>query len=152
MMADCENNNPSLCPVRYALDIIGGKWKLPIMCLLLNHPSLRYNTIKRKIDGITNMMLTKSLKELEAAGIVHREQYNEIPPRVEYTLTKNGQDLLPARELLSKWGISQMNQKGAGQAGCEKCKSDSTKQRDYTAKHEKLLVGVTPDEVMEKEL
>ncbi len=82
-----------LCPIRYAIDIVGGKWKLPIICMLASGLPTRYSSIKRKLTGVTNMMLSQSLKELEASGIVHREQYNEVPPRVEYTLTDKGKAL-----------------------------------------------------------
>lgn len=69
-----------LCPIRYLLNIFGGKWKLPIICILSGGTALRYSSIKRKLGDITNVMLSQSLKELEASGLVHREQYNEVPP------------------------------------------------------------------------
>ncbi|MCA5964670.1 helix-turn-helix transcriptional regulator [Blautia sp. RD014234] len=100
-----EENN-TVCPLKYALNMVGGKWKLPIICILAREESVRYNSLKRKLVGITNMMLSQSLKELEENGIVHREQYNEIPPRVEYSLTKEGRSILEPLESLSKWGNS----------------------------------------------
>jgi DNA-binding HxlR family transcriptional regulator len=92
------------CHLTYALTIIGGKWRLPIIWALYNKKTLRYNELKREIDGITNMMLTQSLKELEACHVVSRTQYMEIPPRVEYSLTENGEKLMPALLALAKWG------------------------------------------------
>jgi len=77
---------------------------LPIIWTLSKNLSLRYNELKRSIAGITNMMLTQSLKELEASGIVQRQQYMEIPPRVEYSLTDNGQELVLALRALADWG------------------------------------------------
>lgn len=71
----------------------------------------RYNELKRRIPGITNMMLTKSLRELEEAGLVHREQYDTVPPRVEYSLTQDGRDLLPTLNELYKWGAAHMGSK-----------------------------------------
>ena len=65
---------------------------------------MRYNELKRNIEGITNMMLTQSLKDLEAYGIISREQFLEMPPRVEYTLTENGRDLIPSLKALAAWG------------------------------------------------
>lgn len=65
---------------------------------------MRYNELKRSIQGITNMMLTQSLKELELDGIVNRKQFMEIPPRVEYSLTDNGEKLIPALKTLADWG------------------------------------------------
>lgn len=92
------------CPLTYALELIGGKWRLPIIWALSQHGVLRYNELRRNITGITNMMLTLSLKELEAYAIVRRVQYNEIPPRVEYSLTAHGEALIPALLSLARWG------------------------------------------------
>lgn len=92
------------CPLTVALQIIGGKWRLPIIWVLYQNKTMRYNALKRDIDGITNMMLTQSLKELEAYGIIHREQYMEIPPRVEYSLAEKGQKLILALKALADWG------------------------------------------------
>lgn len=72
------------CPLTFALNVIGGKWRLPIIWLLSKEGAVRYNELKRRIDNITNMMLTQSLKELESSGIVERQQFMEIPPQVEY--------------------------------------------------------------------
>jgi len=96
------------CPIIYALDIIGQKWKIPIMWHLLEQESIRYNELKRSVTGITNMMLTKSLKELEAHQLVNRVQYDTIPPKVEYSLTERGKALLPALNELSMWGEEQI--------------------------------------------
>lgn len=65
---------------------------------------MRYNQLKKEIQGITNMMLTQSLKELESYGIVYRKQFMEIPPRVEYSLTDIGENLIPALKALADWG------------------------------------------------
>jgi len=67
------------------------------------------NELKRKIDGITNMMLSQVLKEMEGYGLVSRKQYMEIPPRVEYSLTQEGKDLIPALISLAKWGKMMKN-------------------------------------------
>ena len=95
------------CPVLYALNIIGGKWRLPILWRLRDE-GLRYNQLKRKLDGITNIMLTRSLQDLEEYGLVKRIQYSEIPPHVEYFLTENAKKLLPALMLISEWGKEQI--------------------------------------------
>ena len=92
------------CPLTFALNFIGGKWRLPIIWALSKNGTMRYNELKRSIDGITNMMLTQSLKELELNGIINRQQYMEIPPRVEYSLTDNGKELIPALKALASWG------------------------------------------------
>lgn len=92
------------CPLTYALNLIGGKWRLPIIWALSKNGTMRYNELKRSIDEITNMMLTQSLKELEEDGIICRKQFNEVPPRVEYSLTENGKSLIPALKALADWG------------------------------------------------
>lgn len=88
------------------LNLISGKWKLPILSVLVSG-DLRYNVLKRKICGITNIMLTRSLKELEAHGIVSRIQYSEIPPHVEYGLTAQGQKMIPALNAMKMWAEMQ---------------------------------------------
>ncbi|QJT09496.1 winged helix-turn-helix transcriptional regulator [Oceanidesulfovibrio marinus] len=97
-----------ICPIIYALDIIGGKWKLPILWHLADQEAVRYNELKRGVTGITNMMLTKCLRELEENGLVVRVQYPEVPPRVEYSLTERGRELLPALNKLNVWGKEQI--------------------------------------------
>ncbi|MEA4848769.1 MAG: helix-turn-helix domain-containing protein [Clostridiaceae bacterium] len=92
------------CPLTFALNLIGGKWRLPIIWALNKNETMRYNELKRNIYGITNMMLTQSLKELELDGIISRKQFLEVPPRVEYSLTENGKDLIPALKALADWG------------------------------------------------
>lgn len=111
-----------LCPIRYAIDVVGGKWKLPIICMLAGGLPTRYSSIKRKLTGITNMMLAQSLKELEAAGMVHREQYNEIPPRVEYTLTDKGKSIIPPLLKLAEWGADMQENKTCA-TFCNTCQS-----------------------------
>lgn len=92
------------CPLTHALNLIGGKWRLPIIWALNKNKALRYNALKRNISGITNMMLTQSLRELELNGIITRTQYMEIPPRVEYALSEQGEALIPALKALADWG------------------------------------------------
>ena len=112
-----------LCPIRYAIDVVGGKWKMPIICMLASGRPTRYSSIKRKLVGVTNMMLSQSLKELEAAGIAHREQYNEVPPRVEYTLTDKGKSIIPPLMKLAEWGVGHMQEDRTCAALCDTCQS-----------------------------
>lgn len=98
------------CPVLYALNIIGGKWRLPILWHLRDS-SLRYNQLKRELNGITNIMLTRSLQDLEGYGLVKRIQHSEIPPHVEYFLTENAKKLIPVIETIHEWGIEQLQLK-----------------------------------------
>lgn len=97
-----------ICPIVYALSIIGQKWKIPILWHLADEGTLRYNELKRGVHGITNIMLTKSLQELEAHHLIHREQYDTIPPRVEYSLTERGKTLIPLLREFDKWGQGQL--------------------------------------------
>jgi len=94
------------CPLGSALDKIGGKWKLRILCALLQDGTTRYNALKRKIDGITNTMLASSLKELEQDGLLLRRQYAEVPVRVEYTASEAGRQLVPILEQLARWELT----------------------------------------------
>lgn len=104
VIADLE---AELCPIRYTMMVAGGKWKLPIICLLADGKPRRNGEIKRHLGSITSMTLSQTLKELEGYGMVTRQQYNEVPPRVEYTITKKGSSLLPALEMLAAWGRQQ---------------------------------------------
>ena len=91
------------CPLGKALSVIGGKWKVRLICTLYVDGTQRFNDLLRKTSGITNSMLTSSLRELEADGIVLRTQYVEIPPRVEYSLTDHGRELWPILHRLAHW-------------------------------------------------
>lgn len=96
------------CPLIYALNIVGAKWKLPIMWYVLKSEPIRYNELKRQVKGITNTMLTKSLRELEEHGLIIRNEYDTNPPKVEYSLSEQGKALLPTFDALSVWGEAQM--------------------------------------------
>ena len=91
------------CPVEATLELIGGKWKGIVLFYLLDG-RLRFSELKRKIGCVTQRMLTKQLRELEADGLVNRIVYAEVPPRVEYELTKEGRSLKPIIAALKKWG------------------------------------------------
>ena len=93
----------SECPVEAALDMIGGKWKSMIIALLMENP-LRFNELQRALRTVTHRVLTAQLKDLEACGIVRREAFPEVPPRVEYSLTDLGQTLRPLITELHNWG------------------------------------------------
>lgn len=103
----------SECPITYVMGILGGKWKMSIWCALRKDGPTRYNDLKRKISGVTNTMLSASLKEMEEAGLVVRKQYNEMPVRVEYSLTEASEALQPAISILADWGRSRLEASGA---------------------------------------
>ena len=93
------------CPVEATLELIGGKWKWIILFHLLDG-KLRFSELKRQIPCVTQRMLTKQLRELEADRLVTRTVHAEVPPRVEYELTKEGKSLKPILHSLKKWGTS----------------------------------------------
>lgn len=92
------------CPVKYALNLLNGKWKLRILWELNQQETIRFNELQRRLSGISSVMLSKSLEELEKNQIVNRQQYNEIPPKVEYSLTSLGKAIDPALQALGNWG------------------------------------------------
>jgi Predicted transcriptional regulators len=91
------------CPLEYGLSIFSGKWKSRILYLLAVHGKVRYSAIRRDIGNITDAVLASTLKEMIADGIIYREQYNEIPPRVEYSLTEKGRSALPMLFGICQW-------------------------------------------------
>ena len=92
------------CPVETTLEMIGGKWKLAILCSLGVDGKARYNDLKRKIAGISNTMLAKSLHELEDCGLGSGTEYMEVPIRVEYEITEKAKELGPILAQLAQWG------------------------------------------------
>lgn len=97
------------CPVRRTLELLSGKWRTHIIYELCKKPSCRFGDLKKSIPRITNTMLTSTLRDLENFGIVNREQFNEIPPHVEYSLTDKGKELLPVFLEIAKWGEKNLN-------------------------------------------
>ena len=93
------------CPVTPLLKMLQGRWKFQIIYELCIQSPLRFGELKKALGGITNTMLASSLRELEQDGLVLREQFNEIPPHVEYFLSKKGEDLLPVFYEMTKWGL-----------------------------------------------
>lgn len=93
------------CPVAPVLLMLQGKWKNRILYSLCIHDTVRFGELKRELSGITNTMLTSTLRELETDGLIRREQFNTIPPRVEYSFTEKGKDLLPIFYAMTLWGF-----------------------------------------------
>lgn len=91
------------CSIKDVLNIIGGKWAMPII-YILSKGKLRFKEIERNVEGINTRMLVKELKNLEANGIITREVFATVPPTVEYTLTLKGEKLLPSIKSLHNWG------------------------------------------------
>lgn len=99
----CECMSGIGCPVADAIALIGGKWKLRILCSLNAGGTLRFNDIKDRIKDITPAMLSSSLKELERDGLVTRKQCDCMPVRVEYSITDRAKELWPALHRLAHW-------------------------------------------------
>jgi DNA-binding HxlR family transcriptional regulator len=106
-----ETNDPSHdfhCPIEATLSVLGGKWT-PLVLWHLRDETLRFGELRRKIPNITKKMLSQRLQELEEEGVVHREAYAEVPPRVEYSLTEFGQTLRPVLESMCEWGTTYLD-------------------------------------------
>ena len=88
----------------YTMTLIQGKYKMFILYALMGFGVVRFNELKRYIKTISYKTLSATLKELEADGLVHREEYPQIPPRVEYSLTERGRSLIPILDRMCEWG------------------------------------------------
>lgn len=98
-----KTGNPYGCPLTAAVDKIGGRWK-PIILFYLSNGSRRFGQLAVTVPMISKKVLTQQLKQLEADGLITRKQFNEIPPRVEYTLTAFGNSVLPILNSICEWG------------------------------------------------
>lgn len=97
-----------VCPIEFTMKAIGGKWKLLILYYLMTDRIKRYGELKKSITDITHKMLSQQLKELETDGLIHREEYHQIPRKVEYTLSEKGVTLLPILGAMQQWGRENM--------------------------------------------
>jgi DNA-binding HxlR family transcriptional regulator len=101
----------SSCPAETTLKAISGRWKILILRELFQEIK-RFGELQRALEGITQKMLTEQLRELEADGIIHREVYPQIPPKVEYSLTELGKSLQPILETMHEWGVNKEKDEG----------------------------------------
>lgn len=99
------------CPVATTVQMIGSKWKLLIMRNLMQRP-WRFNELKKNLDGISQKVLTDSLRSMEADGIITRTVYPEVPPRVEYALSELGESMRPIIKAMEKWGLDYKKNNG----------------------------------------
>ncbi len=102
------------CPTEYGVNIFGGKWKPRILCLLSIKGVLRYKEIKDFTPGITDNVLANTMKDLINAQLVERKQYNEVPLRVEYSLTETGRSLIPVLHSICHWRVAAYGEEVAG--------------------------------------
>ena len=112
-----------LCPIKYLTKVLGGRWKLPILCILETGGTVRFGQIKKKLGSVSNIMLSQSLRELEKDGIITRHQYNEVPPHVDYTMTEKGKKVIPALSMLGDWAKECMKEENLC-TECEECLSE----------------------------
>ena len=96
------------CPVRNVLSRVGDKWSMLVLFILEGQPSIRFKELQRSIPDISQKILTATLKMLEADGLINREVFPEVPPRVEYSLTEKGKSLLPLIDALLSWATDNM--------------------------------------------
>ena len=92
-----------MCPIEQGLTVFGGKWKSRVICVLSSKEMMRYTELKKELSNITDAVLASTLKELVVDGIVKREQYNEVPLRVEYGLAQKGLSILPILQSICQW-------------------------------------------------
>lgn len=110
------------CPLEYGLDIFGGKWNSRIICVLAAKKVLRYSELRREMGNITDAVLASALKGLMANGIVARRSFDEIPPRVEYSLSEKGESVVPILQSICQWS-GMFYKEGAENTRihCQKC-------------------------------
>lgn len=96
-------------PVELALEVIAGRWKMPILWRLKDR-KWRYSELKKSIGKVTHKMLSEQLKEMERDGLIKRKSFPVVPPRVEYSLTKKGKSVIPIINKLREWGIKFRNE------------------------------------------
>lgn len=110
------------CPLEYGLDIFGGKWKSRIICVLAEKEILRYRQLRKEMTNITDAVLASTLKDLIADKIVVRKSYDEIPPRVEYSLSEKGKSVIPILQSICKWsGAYHKEENERTMTQCQKC-------------------------------
>jgi DNA-binding HxlR family transcriptional regulator len=95
---------PYICGIDAAMDVVSGKWKSLILWELQHHGVRRFGELRRGLPGVSEKMLVQHLREMEEDGLVHREIYREVPPRVEYSLTDDGRSLNEALRAVGEWG------------------------------------------------
>ena len=97
------------CPIERVINVFGGKWKPAILYHLEQNGTLRFSELRKLIPQVTQRMLTQQLRDLERDGLVTREHFPEIPPRVEYTSTPIALSLTPVAQAIEKWGAKNMD-------------------------------------------
>jgi DNA-binding HxlR family transcriptional regulator len=112
-MATTARRGPYFCGIDAAMDVVSGKWKSLILWELHQHGARRFAELRRGLPGVSEKMLIQQLREMEQDGLLHREVYREVPPKVEYSLTEEGVSLNAALEGLGQWGTERIRRIGA---------------------------------------
>lgn len=102
----CQKN----CPIESVVKLVGGKWKLQILCSLYNDGPLRFNALKNRLAGVSNAALVNALKQLEEDGLIGRIQFNEIPPHVEYNIEPCCESLVQIAGQLAAWNANRIQE------------------------------------------
>ena len=110
------------CPLEYGLEIFGGKWNSRIICVLAAKETLRYSELRKEMGNITDAVLATTLKGLMENQMIRRQSYDEIPPRVEYSLTEKGASVVPILQSICQWaGIFYHEDSERTMIQCERC-------------------------------
>ena len=110
------------CPLEYGMELFGGKWNSRIICVLTSQGTLRYSSLRREMGNITDAVLASALKGLISNVLVERRSYDEIPPRVEYSLTERGRSVVPILQSICRWaGAFYKDDGGEPMIQCRKC-------------------------------
>lgn len=110
------------CPLEYGLEVFGGKWNSRVICVLADMGTLRYSEIRKEMGNITDAVLTTTLKNLINNKMVERKSYDQIPPRVEYSLTEKGKSVVPILQSICRWsGIFYKAPEDKNMSHCKHC-------------------------------
>jgi DNA-binding HxlR family transcriptional regulator len=107
-MGTKDRRGPYICGIDAGMDVVSGKWKSLILWELDAHPTRRFGELRRGLPGVSEKMLIQHLREMEEDGLIHREVYREVPPKVEYSLTDDGRSLNAALGPLGEWGSARI--------------------------------------------
>jgi DNA-binding HxlR family transcriptional regulator len=118
-LAMTARRGPYICGIDAAMDVVTGKWKSLILWELQNNGTRRFGELRRGLPGVSEKMLIQQLREMEEDGLVHREVYRQVPPKVEYSLTEDGVSLNEALAPLGDWGSRRIDRIGAERVAVE---------------------------------
>lgn len=108
MKKNCDDPSLGFCPVEASIEMLSGKWKGRILWKLYNTPTMRFGELRRSLGTITEKMLSQQLRELESLGLIKRNVYREVPPKVEYSLTDFGRSIGPILDKFAEWGVANL--------------------------------------------